>query len=96
MPCGVNPPGNCEDLTLPPPTPIFRTKICTEAHPFVISPLFLAQLFPHLIRGPGLTPIILRYQSPTWNFTQMFISFSSSRAGGTREQPLPSALHPGP
>lgn len=69
LPCGVNPPRNCEDLTLPPP---FRTRICTEAQASTHKPLLLSKEILRPGRPPRtLTPIILRHQSPVWNSTQI-------------------------
>lgn len=91
LPCGVSPPGNCEDLTLPPPQS-FGSGFAQRHIYLPPTPFFSAQIFLHLSPAPNpglLLPFfsgILVSQSLVWNCPQTFISFSSPRAGGTKEQ----------
>lgn len=84
LPCGVNPPRNCEDLTLPPP---FRTRICTEAQACTHKPPLLSKdiLLPPLNLWPPQAFYPCYSQAPVPCLEFHPDSFSSPRAGGTRE-----------
>lgn len=70
MPCGVNPPGNCEDLTLPPPPNLQNQdlhrgiSICYKP-PFLSTAIPLSQPWPRtLFSGISLLSGI----SPKYSF----------------------------
>ncbi|KAL0609713.1 B-cell lymphoma 3 protein [Plecturocebus cupreus] len=90
--CGVNPSGNCEDLTLPPPPspgPGFAQK---HMH-LPIYPSSEHRCSPISPPPQDSDPSTLRHQSLSRIPPASSISLSSPRAGGPREQPLPSALY---
>lgn len=94
LPCGVSLLETVKISLCPPPPTQSSGSGFAQRHIYLpINPLFSARIFLHLspAPNPGLLPSffsgILVSQSFVWNCPpKTFISFSSPRAGGTKEQ----------